>query len=230
MMSINRDELTSGYRERMRRLALMDSLVVLGGKRTEDLNGKRIDMQGFGMLTLLFFFERRLAREYETSAEHLTLFLLEMSRDIYHIDKRRMERIARDLITNFRPSGGKKRSFTFFNWEINDEETIEYSILKDNGFDAKTQTQYYTLDEDGLELLFATKEFYSEFQISINQLLLKQQIKKGQFHSALRQIREMEIDVDTLREKMEKMRVEMLRTIVSEGTYKRYKKLLEETN
>src|SRR5690625_6002884 len=81
MMSINRDELTSGYRERMRRLALMDSLVVLEGKRTEDLNGKRIDMQGFGMLTLLFFFERRLAREYETSAEHLTLFLLEMARD-----------------------------------------------------------------------------------------------------------------------------------------------------
>src|SRR5699024_8872795 len=56
------------------------------------------------------------------------------------------------------------------------------------------------------------------------------QIKKGQFHSALRQIREMEIDVDTLREKMEKMRVEILRTIVSEETFTRYKKLLEETN
>jgi len=229
MMSINRDELTSGYRERMRRLALMDSLVVLGGKRTEDLNGKRIDMQGFGMLTLLFFFERRLAREYETSAEHLTLFLLEMARDIYHIDKRRMERIARDLITNFRPSSGKKRAFTFFNWEINDEETIEYSILKDNGFDAKTQTQFYTLDEDGLELLFATKEFYSEFQISINQLLLKQQIQKGEFNNALRQIREMEIDVDTLRERIEDMENEIRRTIVSEETFDRYQRLLDET-
>src|SRR5690625_2027781 len=134
-----------------------------------------------------------------------------MSRDIYHIDKRRMERIARDLITNFRPSSGKKRAFTFFNWEINDEETIEYSILKDNGFDAKTQTQFYTLDEDGLELLFATKEFYSEFQISINQLLLKQQIQKGEFNNALRQIREMEIDVDTLRERIEDMENEIRR-------------------
>src|SRR5690625_7948451 len=121
-----------------------------------------------------------------------------MARDIYHIDKRRMDRIARELITNFRPSGGKKRSLTFFNWEINDEETIEYSILKDNGFDAKTQTQYYTLDEDGLELLFATKEFYNEFQISINQLLLKQQIKNGEFHSDISLIDEMDISVNTL--------------------------------
>src|SRR5690625_3890150 len=103
MMSINRDELTSGYRERMRRLALMDSLVVLGGKRTEDLNGKRIDMQGFGMLTLLFFFERRLAREYETSAEHLTLFLLERYQDIYNIDNCRMKLLGWDLITNLQP-------------------------------------------------------------------------------------------------------------------------------
>src|SRR5699024_4679589 len=128
------------------------------------------------------------------------------------------------------PSTGKKRTYSFFNWETNSEDAIDYSILKDNDFNAKTQQQYYKLDEDGLELLFARKEFYSEFQISINQLLLKQQIKKGQFHSALRQIREMEIDVDTLREKMEKMRVEILRTIVSEETFTRYKKLLEETN
>src|SRR5690625_5783743 len=152
-----------------------------------------------------------------------------MARDIYHIDKRRMERIARDLITNFRPSSGKKRAFTFFNWEINDEETIEYSILKDNGFDAKTQTQFYTLDEDWLELLFATKEFYSEFQISINQLILKQQIQKGEFNNALRQIREMEIDVDTLRERIEDMENEIRRTIVSEETFDRYQRLLDET-
>src|SRR5690625_4758509 len=184
-------DLTSGYRDRMRRLAMIDPLNELERKRHTDMNGTPIDMRGMGMLTLLFFFERRLTREYRTGVEHLTQFLMEMTRSIYKIDSQEMEQIARMLITTFRPSSGKKRSFSFFNWETKQEETIEYSIIKDNDFDPKTQTQYYTLDEDGLELLFATKEFYSEFQISINQLLLKQQIKKGEFNGELRQIREM---------------------------------------
>lgn len=223
-------DLTSGYRERMRRLALLDPLAELERKRPTDENGKTIDMRGIGMLTLLFFFERRLTREYKTGTKDLTNFLLEMTRDIYTLKLPAMEQIARTIITTFRPSTGKKRAFTFFNWETKVDDHIEYSILKDNDFDAKTQTQYYTLDEDGLELLFATKEFYSEFQISINQLLLKQQIKKGEFHGALRQIREMELDVDTLRENMEKMKLEILRSIVSEETFERYKKLLQETH
>ncbi|PAV30772.1 replicative DNA helicase [Virgibacillus profundi] len=229
MESINLEDLTSGYKDRMRRLALLDPLVELERKRLTDGGGKLIDMRGIGMLTLLFFFERRLTRKYKTGVIHLTKFLQEITRDTYKIERPAMERIARTMITTFRPSTGKKRQFTFFNWETKQEGKIEYSILKDNDFDAKTQTQYYALDEDGLELLFATKEFYSEFQISINQLLLKQQIKKGEFHGALRQIREMELDVDTLRENMEKMKLEILRSIVSEETFERYKKLLADT-
>lgn len=229
METINRQELTSGYRERMRRLALMDSLVELERKRVTDQQGTPLDMRGIGMLTLLFFFERRLTREYKTGVRHLTLFLRDMMIDTYIVDQDQLESIARTMISAFRPPSGVKRKFEFFNWETNEEEAIEYTILKDNGFDVTENTQYYTLDEDGLELLFATKEFYSEFQISINQLMLRQQIKKGEFHGALRQIREMEIDVDSLKERMEKMRLEILRSIVSEETFERYKKLLEDT-
>lgn len=227
---INIAELTSGYRERMRRIALLDSLVSLQNKQTKDAQGNSIDMRGLGMLTLLFFFERQLSREYKTGVADLQQFLLNITRDTYQIEPLEMEKIAREIMTNFRPTSGKKRSLNFFNWETKQEEMIEYSLLKVNGFDAKTQTQYYTLDEDGLELLFATKEFYSEFQISINQLLLKQQIKKGEFNSALRQIREMELDVQTLEERMEKMKLDILRSIVSEETYHRYEKLVQDTH
>src|SRR5699024_6659399 len=102
--------------------------------------------------------------------------------DTYNIPHDKMEKITAEIMEVFRPTAGKKRRFNYFNWETKETDEIEYSILKTNGHDTKTNTQYYTLDEDGLELLFATKEFYSEFQISINQLLLKQQVKKGEFH------------------------------------------------
>lgn len=230
MEAINLSTLTSGYRERMRRLALLDSLAELERKRETDQQGHAIDMRGLGMLTLLFFFERRLTREYKTGTRHVIIFLRSAIKDKYILEEEKIAKIARTIMTTFRPTSGMKRKFSFFNWETRTKETIEYTILKDNDFDVKTNTQYYTLDEDGLELLFATKEFYSEFQISINQLLLRQQVNKGEFSGALRQIREMEIDVDTLKERMENMKLEILRSIVSEETFERYKNLLEDTH
>lgn len=230
MDTINLNDLTSGYRERMRRLALMEPLDELAGKRTEDDNGARLDMRGLGMLTLLFFFERRLSRSYQTSRTHVTEFLLKMTQDTYKISYENMEKVTKIIMDIFRPTAGEKHHFAYFNWETKEQEEIAYSILKANDFDAKTDTQFYTLAEDGLELLFATKEFYSEFQISINQLLLKQQIKKGEFHDALRQVREMELNVTTLIERFEKMRQEIVRSIVSNQTFERYQNLIEEAH
>jgi sulfur relay (sulfurtransferase) DsrC/TusE family protein len=221
-------EITNGYRERMRRLALFDPLYELDRKREQDQVEKLIDMKGLGLLTLLFFFEQKLMRQYKTGAKHLAAFLSKLTETQYRLDDADYDRLARTIIQTFRPTTGRKRSYSFFNWEENQEDTIEYSILKANNFDIKTNSQYYTLDEDGLELVFATKEFYSEFQLSINQLMLRKQLDKGEFKGALRQINEMRIDVESLEERMMKLKHEIQRSIVSEETFERYKQLLED--
>lgn len=230
MALINLESLTNGFKDRMRRLALMAPLEELSAKRTVDQKGQKIDMQGLGMLTLLFFFERRLSRAYKTSRKDVTEFLSRVIGDTYAIPLQEMEKITDMIIEVFRPQDGKKRHYSFFNWETKTEEEISYSILKAHDFDPTTETQYYTLDDDGLELLFSTKEFYSEYQISINQLLLKQQINKGQFHEALRQVREMEVSVSSLIERFQKMRNEIVRSIISDQTFERYKQLIEEAH
>jgi hypothetical protein len=221
-------EITSGYRERMRRLALFEPLYELDRKREQDLTEKAIDMKGLGLLTLLFFFEQKIMRQYKTGTRELASYLRRLTDSQYRLDQEEYERIARTIIQTFRPTTGRKRSYAFFDWEINRDGIIEYSILKANNFDFKTNTQYYTLDEDGLELVFATKEFYSEFQLSINQLMLRKQLDKGEFKGALRQINEMRIDVESLEERMIKLKHEIQRGIVSEETFERYKQLLED--
>ena len=158
----------------------------------------------------------------------LAKFLQKLTESQYTLDGQACEEIASTIIETFRPTHGKKRSYSFYNWESWQEETLEYSLLKAKTFDSKTNTQFYTLDEDGLELVFATKEFYSEFQLSINQLMLRKQLEKGEFRGALRQINEMRIDVETLNERMIKLRHEIQRSIVSEDTFERYKQLLED--
>jgi hypothetical protein len=221
-------DITSGYRERMRRLALFDPLFDLDRKREVDQAKTSVDMKGLGLLTLLFFFEQKLMRHYKTGVKELATFLQQLTDGQYKLDTPDYVRLARTIIQTFRPTTGRKRSYSFYNWEFFVDEQIEYSILKANDFDMKTNTQYYTLDEDGLELVFATKEFYSEFQLSINQLMLRKQLDKGEFKGALRQINEMHIDVENLQERMIKLKHEIQRSIVSEETFERYKQLLED--
>ncbi len=221
-------ELTSGYRERIRRLALFDPLYELDRKREQDLDSQLIDMKGLGLLTLLFFFEQKLMRQYKTGVKQLASFLQQLTQLKYRLDEEDYEKIARLIVQTFRPTTGKKRGYLFFDWEEQKDDIIEYSILKANDFDVVTNTQFYTLDEDGLELVFATKEFYSEFQLSINQLLLRKQLDKGEFKGALRQINEMAIDVESLEARMSKLKHEIQRSIVSEETFERYKQLLED--
>lgn len=221
-------DITTGFRERMRRLALFDPLYELDRKKLKDQLDQPIDMKGLGLLALLFFFEQKIMRNPKVGAKNLATFIQRIIENQYALDAKNCEDIASTIILTFRPTSGKKRSYGFHNWETSKEEELEYSLLKANSFDSKTNTQFYTLDEDGLELVFATKEFYSEFQLSINQLMLRKQLEKGEFNGALRQINEMHIDVESLNERITKLRHEVQRSIVSEETFDRYKLLLED--
>ncbi|MFZ3587705.1 replicative DNA helicase [Bacillus sp. DJP31] len=221
-------DVTIGYSERISRIALFEPLYELERKKQVDANGAPIDMKGLGLLTLLFFFEQKLMRNQRAGVKELATFLLKVTEGTLKLDLETSEEMARTIIQSFRPATGKKRDVTFFNWDSKQQETIYFSILKANSFDVKTNSQYYTLDEDGLELVFATKEFYSEFQLSINQLVLRKQLEKGEFKGALRQINEMRIDVESLEERMVKLEHEIKRNIISEDTYTRYQTLLED--
>lgn len=225
---VNLTDVTSGYKERLRRLALFDPLYDLDRKRERDQDNQPIDMKGLGLLTLLFFFEQKLLRHYKTSREDVADFLKEMTNTTYRIDDRQLSRLVQVIIETFRPQTGVKRQYTAFDWETKTETALTYSILKSDHFDREQQRQYYTLDEDGLELIFATKEFYSEFQLSINQLMLRKQLEKGEYKGALRQINEMRIDVESLDTRLDQLKHEISRSIISEETFERYKQLLDD--
>lgn len=113
---IDLSELTTGYHDRMRRLALLEPFAELERRQVKDEVNRDVDMRGLGLLTLLFFFERRLSREYKTGKKELAQFLFKITQNTYTLDKKRYEQLAEDLITTFRPSMGKKRAFEFFNW------------------------------------------------------------------------------------------------------------------
>lgn len=230
ILGVNIKSVTENYRDRIQRLALFDPLYKLDNKNSKDKSNNPIDYFSLGLLALLFFFENMLIRNKKTGVKELALFLEELNQGEIDIDLDGFEKISRTIIEAFRPPTGKRNSKIFYNWETRKEESVQYSILKADKADLETNTQYYTLDDQGLELIFATKEYFNEFQLSINQLVLRKQLEKGEFVGALRQIDEMSLDVKNLQDRIIRIKHEVSRNIVSNETYERYKNIIEDVN
>ncbi|WP_025642330.1 hypothetical protein [Schnuerera ultunensis] len=227
-MDISIKNITENYRDRMERLALFDPLYALERKSGKDNSGEPIDYYGLGLLTLLFFFENMLIRNKKAGVMELAQFFSNLTQEKLDLTFEEYVKLAREIVQVFRPPSGKRNSRKFYNWETGQEEIIQYSILKASHFDAKANTQYYELDEQGLELIFATKEYFSEFQLSINQLILRKQLEKGEFVGALRQIDEMRMDVRNLQDKIYRIKHEIQRNIISDETYRRYESIVDD--
>lgn len=225
---LDNDGFINGYRERYTRISLFEPFVILKRKKTRDAHNKSIDMPGMGLLCLLYFFEQKLIRNTKVGARELALFLAKRTGNTYHLSPEKWLALSKEVIYVFRPEHGKQFTVKYMNWEHETEEQLTYSFIKANTFDVTTNEQFYTLDTDGLELVFATKEFYSEFQLSINQLLLRKQLEKGEFTGALRQINEMQIDVESLEERIVHLTTELKRNITSEETFQRYTTLIDD--
>jgi hypothetical protein len=227
---IDYNNVTKGYKDRIERVALFDSLYKLEKKQTKDNSGKPIDFFGLGLLTLMFFFENMLLRNKKTGVTELAVFLQEITHNELDLEQQGFIDISKSIIEVFRPSSGKRNRREFYNYEKRKIDYVDYSILKADSWDSKRNIQYYILDEQGLELIFATKEYYSEFQISISQLLLRKQLEKGEFSGALRQIDEMRISVNTIKDKIHNIKHDIQRNIISDETYERYKELIQDIN
>ena len=229
-MDLSIKDITKDYGERVKRISLFEPLYKLQDKRFKDDNGNLVDCFSFGLITLLFFFENMLMRNKKNGVKELGSFFESINEGEVSLNKKGFEELARTIIEVFRPPSGKRNSKTFYNWDTRRSELVQFSILKASMWDNESNTQYYMLDEQGLDLIFATKEYFSEFQISINQLVLRKQLEKGEFVGALRQIDEMRLSVSNLYERIYKIKHEIQRNIISDETYERYKNTVEDIN
>jgi hypothetical protein len=219
-----------GYKERIGRVALFDLFAIVHKKNRKDQEGRTIDFYSVLMLTLLFFFECMLTRKKDSSINELTKHLKMTMKKSYSLDDREYLDIAKQMVVVLRPPGGKRNRREFMNFETGQLDYVEFSYLKISGWDKNNNIQYYALDEQGLELIFATKEYFNEFQISISQLILRKQLEKGEYNGALRQVDEMRISVHTIRDKMVTIKHEIQSNIVSEEVYERYKTIISDIN
>ena len=218
---------SGNFHERMGRLLLFAPLYQLRKKEYTLAPGKVITGMELGLMTLLFFFEKMLDGKRNAGIRELAENLAVETGGRLG-DGADYEKIAREIVAVFRPASGRRRQEIFFDYEKDAKGSLNFTYLKADKASIGMGEQYYVLDEQGLELLFATKEYFSEFQLSLNQIILRKQLERGQFKLALRQIEEMRIDVDTIRNRISRVRQEIHRSIMSEKTLEHYRKLVRD--
>ena len=218
------------FKERMGRILLFAPLYRLRGRKYRRQDGTDATGMELGLMSLLFFFEHMLDGKKDAGIRELALYLQAQTNGQFGENASEYEKIARDIVTTFRPKTGRRNAESFYDWNARQQSMAEFSYLKADKADVSSNTQYYVLDEQGLELVFATKEYFNEYQLSINQLILRKQLEKGQFTLALRQVEEMRLDVETLHQRIVRIRREIHRSIVSEDTLSRYRKIVTDLN
>lgn len=218
------------YKERMRRILLKEPLSELARKQKKDTNGIAIDMRMIGLFVLLYFFEMKLMRETKVGIREAASYIEQLLKETYILSTDEVIDLLEEVKEVFRPAKGEYKTYSFYNIESKKTETITFSYFKTSYFDVKNSRQYYELDDDGLELIFATKEYFQEFQLSIHQLMLRKLLEKGELQGALRQINEMRMDVEQLHDRIEKLSLEVRRNIINLEIQQKYMQLFEDRN
>ena len=118
----------------------------------------------------------------ECSIDDIAGFLQMVIKDSYGVyltqeEAKEMAFYIRDAISG---SGGEVVDFKFKKEETKKDESIPLKFIDTSYYEIKKSARYKLTDQ-GMEVLFKTREIYSEFRINVTQLYLKQQIEKGVF-------------------------------------------------
>lgn len=193
------DECLKAFRQRMENLAPFISFVKrLGGIQKYP----EYDMITLGFGTMLYILENMLIGREECGMDDIAFFLQRTVDRVYRKPITLEE--AKELAFHIRDAimgSGEIYSYEYMNLETGDRETIDVR-LTDVAFYEIKKSSRYKLTEQGMEMLFKTREIYSEFRINVTQLYLKQQIEKGVFVGALQTVNELNLQVRQLRERL----------------------------
>lgn len=198
-----------GFAQRMKALSIYYPIYDLRNGRKYD----RFDQVALGFAVLLHILDNMLIGAEYCDQNSIAVFLKGVVEENYR--ERLSEEEARDMAYFFLDSlrnGGRPFSYLFQDLEGGQEELHKFALIDTADYEVQGKMKY-KLSETGLDLLFKTKEIYSELRISISQLYLRQQIEKGVFQEALRTVDELYTQVKGLHDRLENMKLRVIRNV-----------------
>ncbi|WP_144462439.1 hypothetical protein [Siminovitchia fortis] len=225
-------KLFKGIDERYENIVLFFPLLKINQSKNEVY--KNYNLTEISLSVLLFILERMLAESGSVTNGELTHFLQKLMNQRYDISLSYEEADAfrKYIVDDKLRNGGKKFLFPYIG-ENGENKAIAFDLIRSEEWSTDKNKFRLILSEKGIEMLFKTKEMYSEMQITVTMLYFKQQLEKGSFSAALNAAKELLFQIEQQRKTMKSTEEQIKRNALSFFNQKRlerqFKLSLEQT-
>ena len=179
------------FKKRMEWMGIANSIINRKGKNTELENlFEENELTNIIVSVLLFIMEKTLEENNECEMHHIEDFLDELLRSYYSksFSKAQIKEIAGYIVKDILQNNGVRYTYPVVNYESRKMEQITIRLIADKIIDENNERRIvYMLTNQGYEFLFRMREIDEEIQLTIEQLKLKECIKRKKFSSAVRQ-------------------------------------------
>lgn len=180
-----------GFEKRMEWIGITNSIINRKGKNTEleSLFGEN-ELTNIIVSVLLFIMEKTLEENNECELYHIEAFLDELTRTYYDkaFNRSQVKGIAGYIIKDILQNNGIRYTYPLVNYTKKSFDEITIRLITDKIIDENSERKIiYMLTNQGYEFLFRMREVDEEIQLTIEQLKLKEYIKRKKFSSAVRQ-------------------------------------------
>lgn len=179
------------FEKRMEWIGITNSIINRKGKNTELENlFEENELTNIILSVLLFIMEKTLEENNECEMYHIEAFLEELTRMYYFkaFSRSQVKEIGGYIIKDILQNNGVRYTYPIVNYSKKSIEEITIRLISDKIVDENNERKIiYMLTNQGYEFLFRMREVDEEIQLTIEQLKLKEYIKRKKFTSAVRQ-------------------------------------------
>ncbi|MDU9693355.1 hypothetical protein O0Q50_19470 [Priestia aryabhattai] len=158
-------KLFEGFSERYKNIMLFQPIFQLSNSKHPKY--KEIDMMEVGIAVLLFMLNKMLVGEGKISPEHINSFLRTLLRERYNmqLSTEEVDDLRVYLIDDKLRNGGQKFFYQYKDLATGDMKVYSFELLTYDDFEVKNLKEknlYLKLSQQGIEMLFKTKEMFVE--------------------------------------------------------------------
>jgi predicted transcriptional regulator len=179
------------FKKRMEWMGIANSIINRKGKNTAIENQfEENELTNIIVSVLLFIMEKTLEENNECEMYHIENFLDELLQFYYSksFTRQQIKDISGYIIKDILQNNGVRYTYPVINYESKKMEEITIRLIADKIIDENNERKIvYMLTNQGYEFLFRMREIDEEIQLTIEQLKLKEYIKRKKFSSAVRQ-------------------------------------------
>lgn len=220
-------EYLQGFQERMGFVAAVDSIIGRRNRSTEIEEWfEEEEMDNLFFSLLVYIMEQTLNENDQCTMENMAVFLEEIlpyyGKEFSHAEIYRLtEYMVRDILQN----KGEEKTYRVMDYDQGMKE-IRIRLIRDKITDGGRIV--YQLTDQGYNLLFRTREVDKELDFRLEQLKLKELLKRRNYRHALRQSQEL---MNMLRQKEHELElfIDRIRQNIHTIDRGEHKKLLDET-